>query len=255
MLGTAGQMMVCWFSHSSAHFNEQQVEKCATLYAKCAEHSHNSTYRLHKLVIHLEYSNFCIQVYERGKSGYILVSLIRRVEYNEKSELFSFWLMILTLALLYFSPLPHHAPPFLTLPAHLLHCNLLTPPPLLTAGQTLPSSGSWARWRPSATWCATATNGLLSRLSWPCSCSSWWASSSTACLATWSRNCWEPEVASTELEGKTAVNPFHLRVVHLQSLYFILQHWCYLMPFVNSPFRRSTNSYCCTLNTFKNKGS
>lgn len=65
------------------------------------------------------------------------------------------------------------------------------PPPLVA--QTPPSCGSWARWKPSVTWCATATSGWSSRSCWPCCCSSCWASSSTACRATLSRSCWGPE--------------------------------------------------------------
>lgn len=63
---------------------------------------------------------------------------------------------------------------------HLLH----------PVAQTPPSCGSWARWKPSATLCATATSGWSSRSCWSCCCSSCWASSSTACRATLSRSCW-----------------------------------------------------------------
>lgn len=77
------------------------------------------------------------------------------------------------------------------------HCSLSHPHPYNTppsaVAQTPPSCGSWVRWKPSATWCATATSGWSSRSCWPCCCSSCWASSSTACQATLLRNCWGPE--------------------------------------------------------------
>lgn len=69
--------------------------------------------------------------------------------------------------------------------------NFITCPETVDPTPTL--SGSWVHWRLCNTWCATATNGLSSKLSWPYCCWSWWLSSSTACLATWSRRCWVHE--------------------------------------------------------------
>lgn len=68
----------------------------------------------------------------------------------------------------------------------------LTPPPS-PAGPTQPSSGSSTRSSPLSTLSAPATSGSSSRSCWHCWRCSCWASSSTACPATWSRSFWAPE--------------------------------------------------------------
>lgn len=91
------------------------------------------------------------------------------------------------------SSLPHpsiHPHVFLTISLLPTSKTSICPNP---AAQTPPSCGSWARWKPFGTWCATATSGWSSRSCWPCCCSSCWASSSTACRATLSRSCWGPK--------------------------------------------------------------
>lgn len=64
------------------------------------------------------------------------------------------------------------------------------PPP---AGPTPPSSGSSTPSSPSSTSSARGTSGSSSRSCWRCWGCSCWPSSSTASLATWSRNSWGHE--------------------------------------------------------------
>lgn len=76
---------------------------------------------------------------------------------------------------------------------------------LRTAAPTPPSSGSSTRSSPSSTSSAPATSGLSSRSCWLCCSSSWWDSSSTACLATWSRSFWGHEVTRDWAVGPSCV--------------------------------------------------